>query len=281
MRPTMPVGDDPWRALVVDDPYDNADAPTDDLDLDLDLVPSVATRAPAVSDTVVVFGAAGGVGASVLASGLALARARRDEDVLLVDVDLERSDLAGRWDVPPDRTLGDLADVLDELEPHHIDLVSHRDASGVQLLLAPRIHVAGRIAAPDAVARLMHACQGRGAVIVDCGAAAAGRAAALAPGATAVVVAHPTIACARRAASLADALSDWRARRVVVVLNRGCRDDELSTRAFSRAVGRPVLGELPRATAEAAAIGAGRWPSRGSRGLPAAIVSLVDILAAG
>jgi pilus assembly protein CpaE len=278
MRHAVPVGDDPWSALIVDDSFDPEDGLTGELELDL--ASARAALGPAASDTVVVFGAGGGVGASVLASGLALARARRDEEVLLVDFDLERGDLAGRWDVPADRTLGDLADVLDELDPRHIDLVAHRDASGVQLVLAPPLHAAASVGAPDAVARLAGACQGRGAVIIDCGSAAAGRAAALAPGATVVVVAHPTIRCARRAAALADALSQWRARRVVMVLNRGCSDDELSTRAFSRAIGRPVLGELPRATADAAAIGAGRWPSRGRRALPTAITSLVDILAA-
>jgi pilus assembly protein CpaE len=277
-RQLSPQTDDPWAALVVDDPDDGTDQSTGEIDFEASVGLWAGCPAPPSVNRVVMFGAGGGVGVSVLASGLALCRARRNEEVLLVDFDLERGDLAVRWDVPPDRSLGDLVEVVDEIDTHHVDLVSHRDATGVQLLFAPGMGEATRIDEPGAVARLVRACGVDRSIIIDGGSAVVRRASALAAGATAIVVAHPTIVCARRTVRLADALTQWQARRIVIVLNRGCPDDELSTRAFARTIGQPVLAELPRANADAAAIGAGRWPRRDHRGLPAAIASLIDLL---
>ena len=85
----------------------------------------------------VVLGAAGGSGASLVAGALALHDARAGAPSWLVELDLDRGDRADAWDLAPDRTLADLAAVAEELDPGHLARAAHDHDSGVRLLLAP------------------------------------------------------------------------------------------------------------------------------------------------
>jgi hypothetical protein len=85
-----------------------------------------------------------------------------------------------------------------------------------------------------------------------------------------LIVAPPTVAGARRARALA---GDG-APRVVIGVTAGRA--ELGVRAFSRASGLPVVGEMPAAPEDAESLGSGRWPA----GRRARLGRAVDALAA-
>jgi pilus assembly protein CpaE len=88
---------------------------------------------------VVVAGAKGGVGTSTIALHLALTAvaARPDRPVCLVDLDLQAGDLSALLDIPPRRSIVDLADVADELSYRHLNDTVYGHASGLTVLPAP------------------------------------------------------------------------------------------------------------------------------------------------
>ena len=260
---------DPWEALILrDQARDGSEE-------------SVAAPAPA-SGALVVLGAAGGVGATMVACGIALALADAGEAVALLEFDFGRGDLAGAWGIPPDRTIDDLAPVVGELERHHVELIAHRHPSNVALLLRPEAASCADVWDRPATARLLVRAGTLGAVVVDAGCARgtyveeactqAGRV---------VIVAAQTIAGARRARSLVDQLrSRGVSGELYVVANRGVGRDHLSGRFFARAVGQAATVELPRSDRDADDLGAGRRPSRQRQSLASAIDALVDALRA-
>ncbi len=91
----------------------------------------MSARAARERTAVVVVGACGGCGASMIAGALALAWARDDARVWLMELDLERGDRGGAWDLPAERTLDDLAAVADELDSGHLNRAVHAHPSGV------------------------------------------------------------------------------------------------------------------------------------------------------
>ncbi len=264
--------DDPWNALLVEDPFGETDDLTDEI------IPN--SRAVA-AESIVVVGAGGGVGASLVASGLALSQARHGTAPLLIDLDAYRGDLAGSWGVPDDRTVADLGDVVDEVDTQHVGMVAHRHETGVHLVLGPPSGSDSPFTTDGALRRLISACAGFAPPIVDLGSGLMDRAASIAQDATVVVVAAPTVASARRTRGFEEMMRGWRVRRSLVVLNRGSLRDELSTRAFARAIGRPVVAEIPRAMRDAHMLGAGEWPGRGRRAICSAIDGLAELIAAG
>ena len=72
----------------------------------------------------------------MIAGALALAWARDDARVWLMELDLERGDRGGAWDLPAERTLDDLAAVADELDSGHLSRAVHAHPSGVRVVLA-------------------------------------------------------------------------------------------------------------------------------------------------
>lgn len=231
----------------------------------------------------VVLGAAGGVGATMVACALALGLADAAAPVGLLEFDFERGDLAGAWGVPADRTIDDLAPVVKELERHHVELVAHRHASNVAVVLGHGRAGRGGTWDRPATSRLLDRAATLGAVVVDAGCSHAAHVEeACAQAGQVVVVAAPTIAGARRVRALLGNLQRWElAGELLLVANRGAGRDHLSARAFARAVGRAVTVDLPRSDREAADLGAGRWPARRRRSLRSAIDDLVDLARAG
>ena len=121
---------------------------------------------------------------------------------------------------------------------------------------------------------------GRGRVVIDAGPGwllAAGLAAARR---VSVILSSPaTLAGARRARRLIEVLAGSGAdARCGLVVNAGPERPELGARAFGRAVGAPVLAELPWAERDAAELAAGRWPGRRRARLAGAVEELARVV---
>ena len=258
---------DPWEALVLRDPARDAGEG------------SIGASRTSVGP-LVVLGAAGGVGATMVACAIALALADAAEAVGLLEFDFDRGDLAGAWGIPPDRTIDDLAPVVGELERHHVELIAHRHASNVALLLRPGAASRADVWDRPATARLLDRAETLGVVVVDAGCArGAYIEEACAQAGHVVIVATQTIAGARRLRALIDQLGCQAVPgELLLVANRGVGRDHLSARGFARAVGHATTVDLPRSDRDADDLGAGRWPGRRRRSLTSAIDELVDAM---
>lgn len=257
---------DPWEALVRPDRAGD--------------VSGASAAALPNTRVLVVLGAAGGVGATMVACALALGLAEAAAPVGLLEFDFERGDLAGAWGVPADRTIDDLAPVVKELERHHVELVAHRHAPNVAVVLGHGSACCGGTWDRPATSRLLDRAGILGTVVVDAGCSHAAHVEeACAQARQIVVVAAPTIAGARRVRALIGNLQRWEvAGELLLVANRGVGRDYLTGRAFAHAAGRAVTVELPKSDREAVDLGAGRWPGRRRRSLRSAIDDLVDLM---
>lgn len=240
------------------------------------------TGADAMRDhrLVLVLAAGGGAGASLLAGAIALAWARSGRPTRLIELDLERGDLAGAWELPSERTLDDLVPVAGELAGVHLRQAVHVHASGLELLLGP-----GRIGATrgwdrSASARLLDAAREGHSCVVDAGPIHGAAVAAAAARATDVLIAAPpTLSAARRTLRLAEGLATIAAApepRLVVNLGRDPR--ELGPKTVSLAVGLGLAATLPRSDREAAEFARGRWPTGRGRALANVVVGLARSL---
>lgn len=246
---------DPWEALIVPDdfPFEHREP--------------LVNEGRFLHSVTVVLGAIGGVGATLVAMGIALGSAAAGRAIALAEFDLERGDIAGAWGVPPERTLDDLTAVIDELMPSHVEMVCHPHSSGVWLLLAPSRASAAARWDEQATRLLLQGTRMLGDVVVDAGASLGPHVEEACRQAERIVlVVAPTIPGARRARALHDVLDAWGVDgdRLLTV-NRGVGRDHLSARAFARAVGRDITTELPRSPADADSVEAGRWPTGRSR----------------
>ena len=199
----------------------------------------------------------------------------------LLELDLERGDLAGAWDVPADRTIADLVPVAAELDGGHLRAAALPHPSGVSLLPGPGAPRAVNAWDDAGLARLVDAAAGEGQVVVDAG-AGLGRPGLVAAerGGGVLVVCPPTLAGARRARRLLDALAARGAdRRAAVVVSAGAgarRDRRPRAREGARRQRRrrAALG-APRGME----LSAGRWsPGRGRR-LHRAVERLAEAIA--
>jgi pilus assembly protein CpaE len=238
----------------------------------------VTPAGPTARGALVVVGATGGCGTSLLAGALALAWQRAHGATWLVELDLGRGDLADAWDLPGDRTIDDLAEVSDELAPHHLRAAAQPHPSGLAVLVAPPRPAAGWDA-PAAARLVATAGSGDGdRCVVDAGCGLRSHAIGAAASARGVLVAcAPRIAAARRARHVVEGLArSAPSARVGIVVCGGPGRSEIGARALGRAVGAPVTGELPWSPREADALSAGRWPARRRRGLAAAVAALAE-----
>lgn len=223
-------------------------------------------------------GAAGGSGASLLAGGLALSWVQSGRDPLLVDLDLERGDLADRWDLPRERTLGDLVAVAQEVDARQLERASVRSAAGVRVIAAPGGLSVGRSWDEPTAARLCAALGAQGDVVFDAPGAGAPMRAAIGVCRAVVMVCPATLAGVGRAARLLeDARADGWDDRVAFVLALG-RRSQVSERAFGRALGVSVIASLPWSEHEAREIAGGRWPTGRRRPLTDAIRELGEVI---
>ena len=230
---------------------------------------------------VVVVGACGGCGASLVAGGIALAWAAAGAPTWLLEIDVERGDLAGSWGVSAERGLADLVSVSAELDAGHLRQAGHAHSSGAMLVLGPGTPGAG---APLGRGRGRAARGGRRRRGPSRPRRRAGLSSLAIPAAEVatwvLLVCPPSVAAARRARRLVEALAGTGAERrsglVVCGLPGG---SELSAGALARAVGVDLVAEVPWDEGDALQIGVGRWPSGRRRGLGAALSRLAEALA--
>ncbi len=262
----MSTGDDPWAALqpAPATGSDGAFAPWSD--------PGGArVHAPRANALVVVVGACGGCGASVVASGLALALHAQEGAATLVDLDFAWGDLHGGWGVPRDRTVHDLSSVREELTPDQVDMILAHHPSGVRLALSPGLPEATAEWDETAISRLLTGAATGAPTVADTGHVEPRVLLAAADvAARRLVVAPRTVHGARGVARTLDVLGT----RVEVVVNGTARDADISIRSFRRLVGAPVRCELPRRPLEAESMLAGRRPTGRRRPLRDAIDAL-------
>lgn len=223
---------------------------------------------------VIVLGAAGGCGASTLACGLALAWARAGRPPYLLELDLERGDLAGELGVVPERGLGDLVPVAGELAPDHLRQAAFPHASGMAVVLASGRPGAGAGWGGPALARLMRVAAEQRPCVVDAGPTVPPPA-VLAEATTVLLVAPRTIGGARRARRLAGACAGT-PTRLVAAPPRGVPEQELSPRGLGLAAGMEVCASLPCAERDAADLAGGRWPRRRRAPLGDAAAALAE-----
>lgn len=241
--------------------------------------------APSAASVLLVVGANGGCGASLLAGALALAWSHGGAPTWLVELDLGRGDRADAWGLGSTRTLDDLAGVVAELDARHLEHVAHVGATGVRLVGAPSGPGAVDAWDVEAVRRLVACARTAagegGRVVLDAGAGPGGVALAASAEADAVLIASgPTVAAARRARRIGEALdAAGTGRRRAVVLVGGPGAAEIGARAAARAAAMPIIGELPWVPGEADRLGAGHWPGGRRRRLTGAVEALAGSIA--
>ena len=208
---------------------------------------------------VLVLGAAGGCGASTVACGLALASARAGRAPCLLELDLERGDLAGELGVASERGLADLVAVAGELAPEHVRQAAFPHASGMAVVFAPGRPGAGDDWDGPALARLTEVIARDRVCVVDAGPAVPAPA-VLAAATTVLLVAPRTIGGARRVRRLAGALArrPHPARRRPSARRPGAGAQPARPRAGRRDGGLRVPAPAPSATPPTSPVAAGR-----------------------
>lgn len=239
-------------------------------------------RRPA--STLLVVGADGGCGASLLAGALALAWGRAGAPVWLLELDVDRADRADAWGLAGVRSLADLAGVAAELGARHVGHAAEEGPSGMRLLGAPPAPGAAEAWDDGALRRLVDATRASsgeaGRVVIDAGPGLGRPARAVAGGVDALLIAcGPRVAAARRARRMVEAHSGSGARAgCVLALVHGPAAGEMGARALARAVGAAVAGEIPWSPGEAALLGGGSWPQGRRSRLARAVEALAEVL---
>ncbi|MGI5189399.1 hypothetical protein ACQEVI_14765 [Promicromonospora sp. CA-289599] len=197
---------------------------------------------------VVVAGAKGGVGASVLA--LLLARAGRTGDTTLVDFDLGAGDLAAYAGVRTRRSVVDLAGVEGEVTARMLRETTYEVGGGLRLLTAPNDGERGEEMTPAAARSIVSALRFESHLaVLDVGAHLDE------PRATAIEFADrvllvttpdlPALRAARRVIAQWDRLAIRRPAAVELVLNRRNPRDEVTPQLAERIVERPIAFTVP------------------------------------
>lgn len=197
---------------------------------------------------VVVAGAKGGVGTSVLA--LLLARAGRTGDTTLVDLDLGAGDLTAYAGVRTRRSVVDLAAVEGEITGRMLRETTYEIPGGVRLLPAPSEGERGEDMTPAAARSLVSALRFESDLaVLDVGAHLdEPRATAIEFADRVLLVATPDLPAlrgARRALAQWDRLAIRRPEAVELVLNRRSSRDEVTPHLAERIVERPLAFTVP------------------------------------
>jgi pilus assembly protein CpaE len=209
-------------------------------------------RAPgrAVDSRIVALaGAKGGVGTTTVALQLALASLdpSGDRSVCLVDFDLQAGDLRSLLNLPPRRSVIDLAGVGEEISARHLEDTLHTHKTGLRVLLAPDEGELGEEVNGAAARAILGALrQWHDLVVVDLGTAVTeANAVAAEMSNRALIVATPDVPALRGANRLTDLW--WRLEvrepdEVTIVLNRTSRKTEVQP-DFARTVVKGTVAE--------------------------------------
>jgi pilus assembly protein CpaE len=228
----------------------------------------LAVPGKATAPVIAVLGPKGGTGKTLIATNLAVALAKRDANVVLVDLDLQFGDIGLALGLSPERTMYDLMKAGPPFDHEKLDRHLIRHSSGVKVLIAPtRPDQASAVSIDflrDVYASLRTMCD---AVIVD-----------TPPGFTPEVIATIDVSTEICMVGMLDSLSlkntklgletldlmGYDTERVSLVLNRadsrvGITPDDVSTIVGRRPdVSIPSDREIPRSINEGTPIVATR-----------------------
>ncbi|MFX4290926.1 AAA family ATPase [Streptomyces bohaiensis] len=200
---------------------------------------------------VTVSGAKGGVGATLLATQLALAARRggpADRTVLLLDLDLLCGDVGSYFDVQFRRSVADLAGISD-ITPQVLAEAVYPHETGVSLLIAPAEGERGEEVTDPAARQLLTAVRSRyDLVVVDCGSQMnPATAVAVETADTALLVTTPDVISVRavnRMVRMWDRLQIRKAENTLTVVNRLGRTSHIQPQLISRITGTRVAREV-------------------------------------
>lgn len=181
---------------------------------------------------VVLAGAKGGTGTTTTAIHVALAAANARRSVCLVDLDLQTGDLATFLDVTHRRSVVDLAEAADDLNPTALSeaLFAHR--LGFHVLLAPRDGERAEEIDGRAARQILGTLRARyDLVVVDCGAYTSEASAMAAELADRAIIATspdlPSLRGARRMAEMWERLKIRKREDVAVLVTRQSKQAEI------------------------------------------------------
>lgn len=211
--------------------------------------PSAEAARPAFRGRMIaVAGAKGGVGATTLATQLALDLVRRDRDrglsVCLVDLDLQAGDVRAYLDLEHRRSVSDLLPVANELTTRHLEEGLFAHESGLRVLLPPPRGEDADDVTTDAARRILGGIRSRfDLTVVDVGShLTLGGAVALELADDVLLAVTPDVVSIRAANR---SIAMWRrldidTDAVRVVVNRADRRREVQPDFISRVVGASV-----------------------------------------
>ncbi|WP_165975961.1 AAA family ATPase [Actinomadura rubrisoli] len=200
-----------------------------------------------VGTLLAVCGAKGGTGATTIAVHLAVAAAAAGRSVCLVDLDLQKGDVAGYLDVVHRRSILDLVAAADDLDGTTLAEALFVHRLGPHLLPAPAEGERAEDVPARAARQILAALRARYAiVIVDCGAyMSETNAMAVELADRVLVAATPDLPALRGAKRLVRMWARLRIRKdedVAVVLNRHDRRNEIQPDLAGKIVGVELLG---------------------------------------
>ncbi|MBS3939343.1 MAG: AAA family ATPase [Actinobacteria bacterium] len=192
-------------------------------------------------------GAKGGVGATTVATQLALQFQRHDAGrrVCLIDMDLQTGDVRAYLDLTHRRSITDLVEVASELTTGHLEEAMFHHASGLRVLLPPAEGENAEDLDANTTARILGGIRSRfDVVVVDVGAVMNdATATALELADEVVVVCTPDVVALRgvnRLTSLWERLQ-VRESGIRALLNRSDKSREIQPGLAGRVVGVPML----------------------------------------
>jgi len=194
------------------------------------------------------FRAKGGSGATFMAIHAAMVAAELVKGkVLLLDGNLQTADVAAALNLKGERSIVDLAPVLDELTPQHIADVCVQHPSGVDVLMAPPVPNVGDVLAPEHMAMIVRVAQrAYSAVIIDCPPPTDPRCAAMLRAANRPLLVttadSPALFAWRRIQPLVGDLGG----RLAMVVNQTTPKTEFSLKEFAEWMQLNMVGEICR-----------------------------------
>jgi pilus assembly protein CpaE len=196
---------------------------------------------------VTVSGAKGGVGATLLATQLALAAQRGappERGAILVDLDLVCGDVGSFFDVQFRRSVADLAGIAD-ISPQVLAEAVFAHESGLSMLIAPAEGERGEEVSEATARQLLTAVRSRySVVVVDCGSHMnSANAAAVEMADAAVLVTTPDVISVRavnRMVRMWDRLRIRKAADTLTVVNRLSRTSAIQPQLVARITGTQV-----------------------------------------
>jgi len=201
--------------------------------------------------TVAVFSPKGGVGTTTIATNIAVAKARRLPDrVVLVDLALQFGGVASHLNLTPKATLADA--VRDETamrEPEILRTFALRHDSGLHVLAAPGTPEGAALVEPEHVDRILkNLLEGYDFVVIDAGSVVDERSMTALEAAESIVLpVYGEIAALRAVHGLIDYFNDVGSfgQKSTLVLNNMFAKDILKLRDIESALGSKIGIDLP------------------------------------